>query len=301
MRVIITGGSGLIGRELARSLINHKDQVWILSRSQSGGQDESGAQRAAWDGKTSQGWQHLANEADVIINLAGENIGAGRWTPERKKLILESRLQAGQAVVQAVKAAKHRPNLVIQSSAVGYYGASGDRIILENDLCGDDYLASVARRWEDSTRPVEDMQVRRVLIRTGVVLSKQGGVLNRLLLPFRLFVGGPVGSGRQWLPWIHMEDEVRAIDFLMRQAAAEGAYNLCAPNPLTNADFGKVLARYSRRPYWAPAPAFALRIALGEMSTLVLDGQRVIPDRLLKMGFQFLYPDAATALSSLLS
>jgi uncharacterized protein (TIGR01777 family) len=214
---------------------------------------------------------------------------------------LDSRLYAGQAVVQAVRVARRRPGLVIQASAVGIYGSTGDRIILDNEPPGSDYLAGVARQWEDSTRQVDELNIRRVVIRTGVVLSRQGGVLDRLLLPFRLFIGGPVGSGRQWLPWIHILDEVRAIEFLMKKENAQGAYNLSAPNPLTNAEFGRTIAKVISRPYWAPAPAFALRVALGEMSTLVLDGQRVIPDRLLKLEFQFQYPDAAGALANLLS
>jgi uncharacterized protein (TIGR01777 family) len=304
MRVLIIGGTGLIGKALASSLIARSHQVWILSR-----HPESVTMQnvtvVKWDGQTSAGWEKEAGEVDAIVNLAGESIGDSRWTRERKEQLLSSRMQAGEALVAAVYKARAAsggsPKVVVQSSAIGYYGPSIDREIVESDPAGGDFLAKVCIDWENSTRPVEVTGIRRVIIRTGLVLSLAGGVLPKMLLPFRLFVGGPVGSGKQWYSWIHIQDEVEAIRFLLENESAHGAYNLTSPQPLTNADFGRVIARSLRRPYWMPAPAFALKLALGEMSTLVLDGQKVIPDRLRAAGYQFHFQNADDALKDLAS
>lgn len=260
----------------------------------------AGTRTAAWDGRTAQGWGSLADGAQAIINLAGENIGDGRWTDERKLRIRQSRVQAGAAVVEAVRSASVKPHVVIQASAVGYYGPHGDEELNESSPSGQDYLAQVATAWEASTVGVEELGVRRAILRTGIVLSRAGGALSRMLLPFRLFAGGPYGSGRQWFPWIHIADEVGAIRFLACDPDATGPYNLNAPAPLTNREFVKVLGRTLRRPAWLPVPAPALRMLLGEMATLLLDGQHTLPARLQQTGFQFRYPEAGAALRDLL-
>ena len=306
MQIIITGGTGFIGQALATSLSSDGHRVIALTR-RSGDVPglDSGVKVVRWDGRTAEGWGHLANEADAIVNLAGESIaGTGiipaRWSPQRKLRIVESRTNAGQAIVQAVQAASRKPSVVVQASAVGYYGPGDDTEITEDHPAGSDFLANVCVQWEGSTRPVESLGVRRAILRTGLVFSPYGGVLPRLMLPFRLFAGGPLGSGKQWYPWIHLDDQIRAIRFLIESSQAAGAFNLTAPNPLTNQDLSRVLGTVMKRPAFVPAPAFALRLSLGEMATLVLDGQRAVPDRLSKLGFQFRCPDAEGALRDLL-
>ncbi len=312
MNVIITGGSGLIGRELTASLCSDGHEVIILSRAPERVADlPSRARAVKWDGRTAQGWGEHVNEADAIVNLAGESIAGGdslpaillngRWTPARKKAILESRLNAGKAIVEAVRAATRKPSVVVQSSAVGYYGNQGKNELTETSPAGNDFLADVCKQWEASTAEVEALGVRRTIARTGVVLSPFGGVLPLLAFPYRLFAGGPLGSGKQWFPWIHIEDEVAALRFLIERDFAAGQYNLCAPQPLTNDEFGKLIGRAIRRPHWIPAPAFALRLALGEVAdSLLFTSQRQIPKKLTGQGYQFKFPDAGSALKDLL-
>jgi uncharacterized protein (TIGR01777 family) len=301
MSIIITGGTGLIGRALVKNLTQTGHQVIVLTRNPSTAATlPPGARAVAWDAATSAGWGHLANGAEAIINLAGESIGPSRWSDERKRRIRESRLRAGAAVVQAVRTAENKPGVVIQASAVGYYGPHGAELVTEGAPSGADFLSSVCRDWEASTQEVETANVRRVLLRTGIVLSPEGGVLPLFLLPFRFFVGGPLGSGNQWLPWIHMADEVGAIRFLMETPAASGAFNLCSPNPQTMKDFTATIGKVLGRPSYLPAPSFALKLALGEVSTLVLDGQRQVPQRLLEAGYRFHYSESKAALQDLL-
>jgi uncharacterized protein (TIGR01777 family) len=303
MRIIITGGSGLIGRALSASLAADGHQVILLSRTPERATGlPVGVRAAGWDGHTAAGWGSLADGAEAIVNLAGESIAAGRWTPERKRRIRDSRLNAGRAVLEAVQAAADRPQVVVQASAVGYYGPCGDEEITEQTPPGDDFLAqAVVVEWEASTAPVEALGVRRAVIRTGVVLSKDGGALPRLLLPFKLLAGEPLGSGRQWFPWIHIADEVRAIRFLIDSQAADGPFNLSAPNPLTNAEFSRALGRVLGRPSFLPTPTPVLRLLFGEMATVLLDGQRALPVRLLDLGFTFRFPEAESALRDLLT
>ncbi|HMN61703.1 MAG TPA: TIGR01777 family oxidoreductase [Anaerolinea sp.] len=301
MKYIITGGTGLIGSALSRALLAENDQVFALSRSPERARVPDGVTVLPWDGRSADGWWEQAEGADGIVNLAGESIGAALWSQAQKQRILSSRQNAGAAVVDAVRRVNRKPAVVVQISGVGYYGIHGDQMITENDPPGQDFLAKVAIEWENATRPVEDMGVRRVVLRSGVVLEKDSGVLPRMMLPFNLFVGGPLGTGRQWVSWIHLADQVRGLVFALKNQSARGVYNLTSPEPVTNADFGKALGRVMRRPYWIPAPGFALKLALGEMSTLVLDGQRVIPQRIQAEGFEFRYPHLPIALTDLLA
>jgi len=224
-----------------------------------------------------------------------------RWTAARKRLLRESRLAAGRVLAEAVTASARKPRVFVQASAVGYYGPRGDEELAEDAPPGDDFLARLAVDWEAASAAVETAGVRRVVVRTGIVLSTVGGALPRLVLPFRLFLGGPLGAGRQWLPWIHIVDEVGALRFLMEREGAQGAFNLCAPRPLTNAEFARALARVLGRPHALRTPAWALRLALGEMATLVLDGQRAVPCRLLELGYVFRFEQAEDALRDLLA
>lgn len=312
MKVIITGGSGLIGQELTSSLCSDGHEVIVLSRNPERVQNlPSKARAEKWDGKTAQGWGHLVNDTDAIVNLAGESIAGGesvpevllkgRWTAARKQAILESRLNAGKAVTEAIQAASHKPGVLVQCSAVGFYGNQGNNELTETTPGGSDFLADVCKKWEASTAEVEASGVRRVIIRTGVVLSTLGGVLPLVSFPYKLFSGGPLGSGKQWFPWIHMEDQIGAIRFLLEKSHTSGVYNLSAPQPLTNNDFGKVMGKVMGRPHWLPAPAFALKLALGEIAdALLLTSQRQIPKRLTSQGYSFKFSEAGTALKDLL-
>ena len=301
MRVLITGGTGLIGRALSTDLAADGHQVIVLSRSPERASGlPAGVRAERWDAHTADGWVHLADGADAIVNLAGENIGAGRWTDERKQRILNSRLDAGQAVVQATERVSQKPGVVIQASGIGYYGPRGKEELDETAKPGEDWLAQVAVQWEDSTLPVEGMGVRRAIIRTGVVLDAKDGALPRMVQPFRLYVGGPLGGGQQWFPWVHLVDEVAAIRFLIETPEASGPFNLVAPNPATNGQVSRALGRVLGRPAFMPIPGFVLRLMFGEMATLLLDGQRAVPRRLLDLGFQFRYLIVEAALKDVL-
>lgn len=305
MRVIITGGTGLIGSNLAQRLAAANYDVIILSRNPDKTTGlPAGVKAVRWDSQTAEGWGHLADGAKAIVNLAGASIAGdgfipSRWTDKRKKLILDSRVKAGQAVVEAVDAAASKPELIIQSSAVGYYGPHGDETLSEATGPGHDFLAQVCQAWERSVQSVVQQGVRLVVIRTGVVLSTQDGAFPLLLLPHKLFVGGPMGSGKQWLPWIHLEDEVRAIQFLIENSQAQGVYNLCAPEPVTNRQMSQAIGKAISRPSFLPVPGFALKLLLGEAASLVLDGQRQIPQRLTHSGFTFSHPDLLPAIRHL--
>jgi len=300
MRVIIAGGSGLIGRALTSSLISTGCEVVVLSRYPEKVSGLSPAVRIErWDACTAEGWGSLVNGADVIINLAGESISSGRWTAKRKARIRESRVDAGRAIVHAIEKADHRPRVLVQASGVGFYGTHQDEQITEECPSGKDFLAQLAIDWEASSAPVEALGVRRTIIRTGVVLSCDGGALPRMLMPFRFYIGGRLGSGRQWFPWIHITDEVNAIRFLIENENAIGPFNLVAANPVTNADFIRILGERLGRPAIITTPAFLLRMIFGEMSTILLDGQRAVPKRLTELGYDFHFPEVTSALQEL--
>jgi hypothetical protein len=307
MRVVITGGTGLIGRALSANPAADGHEVIVLSRFPERAPDlATVAQLVRWDGSTAEGWAHLADGADAIVNLAGANLaGPGffpsRWTEKRKQEIRESRIRVGQAVTEAVAPVSQRPEVVIQVSGVGYYGPHGDETLDEDTLPGTDLMAHLAHEeWEPSTKAVEELGVRRVIVRSGGVLDAKRGALPRLVLPFRLFAGGPIGSGRQWLSWIHREDEVRAIRFLIENQEARGPFNLCTPNPVTYGQLARALGRVMGRPSWIPLPGFAMKLAFGEVSSVLLEGQRVLPRRLQEAGFEFRFPEIEGALRDLL-
>lgn len=309
MRVVISGGTGLIGRALATSLAADNHEVVLLSRNPQYARSlPKGVRAVQWDGRTAAGWGQLADGADAIVNLAGESIAGEsllsilfkRWTGGRKRRIRESRLRAGEAVVQAIEMAKKKPGVLIQSSAVGYYGTARSGPLDESAPRGNDFLSSVCWDWELSTVNAEVMGVRRAVIRTGLVMSGKGGILPLVMLPFKFLIGGRLGSGEQWFPWIHIDDEVGAIRFLIENSNARGPFNLAAPQALTNAQFAKAVGRVMRRPSFFPTPAFAIRLPLGQKAMLVLEGQRPEPKRLLEMGYAFKFPEAEPALRNLL-
>lgn len=306
MRVIITGGTGLIGRELTGELIDSGHEVVILSRNPARKEGVTPeVKMLEWDASTPEGWWGELEEADAVVNLAGENIaGSGlipdRWTEEKKERILSSRLNTGRAVKEAFEAVDHEPEVLVQASAIGYYGPTGDRIVTEESEPGEGFLAETAIQWEEVTVPVEELGVRRVVIRTGLVLSTEGGAFPRLLLPFKFLVGGPLGSGDQYYSWIHIRDEVRAIRFLLENEGVSGSFNLTAPEPVTNESFADKLGQVTGRPSVLRVPGFLIRALFGEAATLVLDGQRAKPEALVQQGFKFRYPNLSGALEDLL-
>jgi hypothetical protein len=307
MKIIITGGSGMLGRALSADLVKDGHEVVVLSRNPQQVQERlpAGVRAVAWDGHSAAGWGAEANGAGAIVNLAGENLVGSfpfgmRWTPARKQRIRQSRLDAGRAVAEAIQQAQVKPAVLVQSSAAGYYGPRQDASLDESAPAGSDFLAQVCVDWENSTASVDSL-LRRVIIRTGVVLSASEGSLPLQALPFKLFAGGPIGSGRQGYPWIHLTDEVRAIRFLIDNPQARGAFNLTGPELVNNAQFGRALGKALGRPYWLPTPGFVFQVAFGEVSTVLLDGQRPAPTRLQALGFRFMYPTALEALKEIYS
>jgi len=301
MRVVIAGGSGFIGQALARSLVRDGTSVVVLSRTASGRRSGDGIAFAPYDGKTGQGWAHLLEGAQALVNLAGENIASGYWTAARKSRILESRLRAGQAVMDALGRVSVPPPVLVQGSATGYYGDRGEIQADEDAPSGTGFLAEVARRWEASTAGAEALGVRRVVVRTAVVLGPGGGALPRMLAPYRFFLGGPLGSGHQYFPWIHLDDEVAAIRFLMERPEAAGPYNLVAPQAVTQDMLAAAIGQALGRPAFLRAPEAALRLMLGEMAQeLFLGGVRAVPRRLTGLGFSFRFENLAAALADCL-
>lgn len=295
---LISGGSGLIGTALSKFLLVRGHRVVILTRNTS--IQPTFGESAVWDGIHPGQWMDWVPKADWIINLAGENIGANRWTEKRLRQILESRVFPGELLAEAVSRSSSRPSAFMQMSAVGYYGVQSRSDMDRWDELtppGSDRLAEICREWEASSDRVEELGVRRLIIRSGLVLSAKGGVLSRLELPFRFFVGGPLGDGKQVYSWIHLDDLINAMYTLLQNPAMKGAYNLTAPQPATSAEFSKTIGRVLHRPAWFRVPSFALRLMLGEMASMITDGQRVIPARLLnELGYMFKYPTLESAL-----
>ncbi|MEZ0397020.1 MAG: TIGR01777 family oxidoreductase [Anaerolineales bacterium] len=299
MNVLLTGGTGMIGSHLRRALLADGHRVWVLSRSPQRAPLPGGAQAVVWDGRSPAGWGGLVNEMDAVVNLAGEPLAHWPWTAARKQKFWDSRVNAGRALSEAIAAAEKKPRVLIQASGINHYGLSGE-MADEATPPGEDFLARLTVAWEESTRPVEAAGVRRAVIRLGVVLARGDGLLPLMALPARLFAGGRLGSGRQFVPWVHINDVTAAILFLLNEESAGGPFNVVAPQTVTNEMFYRLLCRQLKRPYWLPTPAFLLRLALGEMSVLVLDGRAARPRRLQEAGFEFTYTDLATALAEAL-
>lgn len=301
MRVLVFGGSGLVGRGLVASLVRDGHQAVVVSRRPEAVHGlPPGARAAGWDGRTLGGWVDELAGADGVVQLAGEGI-FGRWTAGRKQRIRSSRVAGSHLVAEGIAAAPRRPRVLVQGSAIGFYGGGrGDTPVDEETPAGDDFLAAVAREWEAASEGVEALGVRRPVARTGIVLSRDGGALPLMRLAFKGFTGGPLGDGRQWMPWIHEADEVGAIRFLLEHPQATGPYNLVAPEPVTNRDFSAAVGRALGRPSWLPAPAWGMRLVLGELGDVLLGGQRARPERLLAAGYRFRFPELGGALADLL-
>jgi uncharacterized protein (TIGR01777 family) len=297
MNIMIAGGSGFLGNALIKSFLADRHKVFILTR---GTSVIPGAQAIKWDAKTTSGWGHLVNEMDVIIHLAGRSLASWPWTVSTKRDFHDSRVFPGLALAQAILEASHRPGVFIQQSGINHYGLHGD-IADESTPPGDDFLAQLTVQWEAATSSVEELGVRRVVIRSAVVFAKGEGLLPLMALPVKLYVGGPLGGGKFAIPWIHINDWVGAVRHLIAIENARGAYNLIAPMPTSSADFYRALASVLHRPYWFPTPAFLLRTLLGEMSVLVVEGRFSMPKRLTESGYKFKFEGAREALADLFS
>jgi uncharacterized protein len=304
MNIILAGGSGLIGTHLVQRLHERGDSVILLTRKQQPIPRPSFSltKFVLWDAVTVGAWSAEFEHADAVINLAGESIAAKRWTTKQKHRIIASRIVSTRAIVEAIHHAAYKPKVLLNASAVGYYGNVPDGDIMEQFPRGNGFLASVCEQWEREAMNAQQRDgVRVALLRTGIVLDANSGALQKLLLPFRYFLGGYFGNGTQWFPWIHIEDEVDAIIFALENFKIEGAINLAAPEIVRMKEFCSVLGTALHRPSWMPVPACILKFVLGEMAQpLLLDGQKVIPQKLTENGFTFKYPKLKEALENLL-
>lgn len=301
MKVILAGGRGFIGSHLLRHFSSRRHEIVVLSRKPEtlAGAALSGVRAVGWDAVRVGPWAEELANADVVINLAGENIGRGLWTARKKRKIQESRKQATAALVEALMKTPNPPKVLLNASAVGYYGPTGDEELTEDSPPGHDFLAETCIMWEAEAEKAKQAGARVVFVRIGLVLARDGGMFPLMALPFRLMLGGRLGSGKQWMSWIHIDDLVSIFDFLIQQPDLGGPVNATAPNPVTNATFTRLLARALHRPAIFHVPAFAIRLLLREQADLLLRGQRVVPARLLQHGFRFAYPTLEQALTQL--
>jgi uncharacterized protein (TIGR01777 family) len=297
MHILLTGGTGLIGRRLCKHWLAQGHQLTVLSRKPDEVPRLCGAEVRGIAHPDDVGSQHV----DAVVNLAGAPIADRPWTRKRKVLLWDSRITLTEQLVTWLERREQKPDVFISGSAVGWYGDGGERELDENSPpVSEDFASRLCIAWEETAQRAEALGIRVVLVRTGLVLASEGGMLQRLLPPFKLGMGGPIGNGRQWMPWVHIEDQIALIDFLMKRDDARGPYNSCAPSPARNRDFAKTLASVLRRPAFMPMPAVALRLLLGELSILLLGGQRARPDRLQEAGFTFRFTDLRAALENLL-
>lgn len=296
MNVLIAGGSGFLGSALKNLLGHNSHEVFILTRGRSQGRNQ-----IHWDGKTADGWGHLVNEMDAIVNLTGYGLNHWPWTKRQKQKFVDSRIVPGRALVSAIEGATRRPKVFLQNSGVNHYGLRGEGSADESTPAAEDFPAQLTVKTEAATQPVEELGVRRVVTRSAVVLAGKGGLFPLMALPVRLFFGGKFGDGLQAMPWIHLADEIRAFRFLLENEEARGVYNLIAPSPTSNAEFMRAVAKALHRPFWFHIPKSLLRLPLGEMSVLITEGRYSQPKRLLEQGFDFQYPKIEDALRNIFS
>ncbi len=310
MRIVVSGGTGFVGRALCHALVRRGDQVSVLTRGPARSVTHACAKCAGgkvelvtWTPDEPGDWMRIVDGVDAVINLAGASIGDERWTPERKALLRSSRITSTTLLARAIAEAERKPKVFVSASAVGHYGVRrGADVLTEDEPCGDDFLAVLTKDWEAAAAPAREAGVRTCHPRLGLVLGRRGGLFAKLAPIFRSFVGGPVGDGEQYVPWIHLHDVVRAIELLVARTDLEGPFNVVAPEPVTMNVFAKALAKALDRPCIFRVPAFAVKLALGsEAAEIVLTGQRAIPRRLVDAGFAFVFPELESALADLVS
>ena len=295
MRVVVTGGTGFLGRSLVTSLLEKGHEAYVVTRDPANASVPRGARAVSWSDLAT-----AVDGAGAVVNLAGETI-AQCWTATAKARIVGSRASAAERVGAALRAAKSRPGVLVNASAVGFYGDRASEELTETGGPGTGFLAETTLAWEEAARRAAPEGVRLVLPRIGIVLGEEGGALSKMLLPFRLGLGGPLGSGTQWMSWIHLEDLVALLVAVLEDPRFEGPVNATAPAPVTMKEFASTLGRVLRRPAFAPAPAFAIRAAMGEMASLVLDGQKVLPAKASAFGFRFRFEKLEPALKEILT
>jgi uncharacterized protein (TIGR01777 family) len=303
MKILVTGSTGLVGSTLVSELKRAGHTVCRLVRPSTNADALRGSEGfdVRWDPATGE-LGVAAVGADAVVNLAGASIADGRWTPERKKLLRTSRVDTTRALVNALAKMAARPRVLVSASAIGFYGSRGDEIVNEESQPGSEFLSEVAKEWESEAEKAEALGIRVVCARFGVILAKEGGALPKMARPIQFGVGGKIGSGQQWISWITREEVVAILRFALENGAVRGPINVVSPQPVRNAEFTAVLAKTLHRPALFPAPAFALRLLLGEMAdALLLSSQRVNPEKLQKLGYRFLHPELPSALAAVLS
>lgn len=302
--ITIIGASGFLGKPLCRFFLEQGYHVKGFTRDPFNyiKLKNMNVEPIPWDGQNLNGWEKHLEETDTIINLAGESIGTSYWTKKKKNHILSSRQNTGKLISRALHQIEKKPNLFIQVSAVGFYKTDSDEEMNEQSPKGDGFLPDVVTQWESSTSDIEKIGIKRIICRLGIVLGKNGGALKQMILPFKLFIGGRLGTGKQWISWIHIEDMIHSMDFLMNKPDCEGVYNFTSPFPIRNYEFAKTLGKIMKRPSFLPTPSFIIKLLMGEMGTsLLLKGQRVLPLNLTKEGFIFQYPHLENAIAEILS
>lgn len=303
MRIVISGGTGFIGRALCVSLCHDGHQVSVLTRNTDTAQRTCGptVTTIEWNGREAAPIASCLEDADAVINLAGAPIADGRWTDARKQLLMDSRILATRSLVDALSHCSSQSRTLITASGIGYYGASDDRVLDEGSQRGQGFLADLCVAWEAEALRAQEFGVRVVTLRTGMVLEKDGGALPKMVLPFRLFTGGPILPGTQWVSWIHREDHIGMIRWTLTAPTVSGPVNAVAPEPVTMSQFCETLGQSLHRPSWLPVPGFILNMALGELATLMTTGQRIHPERALSGGYVFHYKRLAPALQHILA
>ncbi|HCH50199.1 MAG TPA: TIGR01777 family protein [Proteus sp.] len=298
MKILITGGTGLIGRALVCQLALDNHDITVLSRSPQKVYSHFCNEITCW---TQLGDKNSLDEFDAVINLAGEPIADQRWTPLHKQKLVDSRCELTQKLVDLLKAGSSPPSVFISGSAVGFYGDQKNTLVTEKTPANPEFTHDLCAKWESIALEAQTPLTRVCLLRTGIVLSTLGGALPKMSKPFKLGLGGKLGSGTQYMPWIHIDDMVNAIVFLLNEEQAKGAFNLTAPNPVQNKEFTYILGKVFKRPALMTVPATALRLIMGESATLVLGGQQAIPEKLLNAGFEFRYPQLEEALTDIIN
>jgi len=301
MKIAVTGATGFVGRALVQQLIAEKEQVLVLTRNPDKAKRiwPSGVEIVGYSMTTGGEWQRQISGCNGVVNLAGAPIAEERWTAERKQILRDSRILGTEKIVEAIAAADPKPQVLVNTSAIGYYGTSETAEFDETSPAGDDFLAQLCVEWEQSAQAVSQHGVRSVILRFGIVMG-DGGAIAKMIPPFKMFAGGPIGSGQQWFSWIHIDDLVTLILFALRQSQMQGTFNATAPNPVRMNDLASIMGNILNRPSWLPVPSFVLDALLGDGAQVVLEGQKVLPKKTLDSGFEFQHPNPKEALRKVL-